>query len=372
MTGQRVSGKAGIERLLRRDLRAIEPYQPIQPPGSVEGDCATANDEPIKLDGNENVYGPSPRVARALQDLKGCHLYPDPDQRELRTALAAYTGVDSAHIMAGAGSDELIDLLLRLLLEPGEQIITLVPTFGMYSFSAHVCGGQVIDVQRDAVYDIDVEQVLQAITPGTKVIFVASPNNPTGNLTPTQDILRLLESGLLVVVDEAYYEFSGVTMAPLVPEHENLAVLRTFSKWAGLAGLRIGYGIFSPILVRHLMAIKPPYNINIAAQTAALASLADTKYLHDTVQRIVGERERLFDKLAALSSLRPLPSRANFILCYCLRGNARHLQRALRRQGIYIRHFDTPLLHNAVRISVGKPEHTDRVISALKTWEEQQ
>ena len=371
MTGQRVSGKAGIERLLRRDLRAIEPYQPIQPPGSVEGDGATVNDAPIKLDGNENVYGPSPRVAGALQSLTGCHLYPDPEQRELRTALAAYTGVEASHILAGAGSDELIDLLLRLLLEPGEQIITLLPTFGMYSFSAHVCGGNVIDVRRDAGYGVDVEQVLRAIAPGTKVIFVASPNNPTGNLTPAEDILRLLESGLLVVVDEAYYEFSGVTMALLVPQHENLVVLRTFSKWAGLAGLRIGYGIFSPTLVSHLMAIKPPYNINVAAQTAALASLADTGYLHNTVHAITAERGRLFDKLAALSSLRPLPSHANFILCHCLQGDALRLQRALRRQGIYIRYFDTPLLQNAVRISVGKPEHTDILIDALKIWEEQ-
>ena len=357
---------SNVDRLLRASLRGLKPYQPIRPPGAQEGDALSG--PIIKLDGNENVYGCSPRVQTALGKLDTYHIYPDPDQLKLRKALEGYTGLDSSYILCGAGSDELIDLLLRLFLDPGDKVIDCTPTFGMYSFSTELMGGTLITIPRRADFRVDLSAVLQALEARTKVVFIASPNNPTGNVTPRADILTLLDTGRLIVVDEAYYEFCGQTVADLVPTHDNLVVLRTFSKWAGLAGLRVGYGLFAPEIVARLIAIKQPYNINAAAEVAALMSLDDIPYLHGTVRALVTERDRMFGLLKGISYLEPLPSEANFILTWVRGGGAQEIQQKLRGKGIFIRYFNTPLLKSAIRISAGRPEHTDAVIAALREW----
>ena len=355
-----------VEKLIRQELVAMEAYSPIQPLEVLSERSRVPVEGVIKLDGNENPYGCSPRVREALASYPYYHVYPDPEQRDLRKALEGYAGISAEHIVASSGSDELIDLILRLFLEPGDKVINCVPTFGMYPFSTEVCGGEVVEVPRDGSFAIDLARVKAGRDKRTKVIFVASPNNPTGNVTPEQDILELLDMGIVVVVDEAYYEFSGITVAPLVGEYQNLIVLRSFSKWAGLAGLRVGYGIFPEGIAAYLMKIKPPYNVNVAAQAAALESLADIDYLRSAVGTLIGERERLFSRLGELGFLEPHPSQANFILCSVLRGDAYGIYQDLQGKGIFIRYFDTPLLRNSIRISVGKPEHTDALIDALQ------
>ncbi|MEE8471496.1 MAG: histidinol-phosphate transaminase [Dehalococcoidia bacterium] len=359
----------GAERLIRGDLRRIESYAPIEPLDVLSERSGVPVEKLIKLDGNENPYGCSPRVLRALADYAFYHIYPDPLHRQIQEPLERYVGVGREHIVVGSGSDELIDLVLRLFLEAGDKVINCVPTFGMYHFSTEVCGGKVVDVPRDGHYDVDIAAAKSAIDDRTKVVFVASPNNPTGNITPRSSILELLDTGVVVVVDEAYYEFCGQTSALLVPELPNLIVLRSFSKWAGLGGLRAGYGIF-PISVAELIRrIKIPYNVNIAAMIAVKESLADVDYLQDRVRALIAERERLSTELGKQGILSPLPSQANFILCRVARGDAREIKEDLERRGIFIRHFDTPLLRNMLRISVGKPEHTDALIEALARWE---
>jgi histidinol-phosphate aminotransferase len=236
----------------------------------------------------------------------------------------------------------------------------------MYSFSTDICGGKVVDVPRTEDFALDMAGVGRALTGKTKVIFVASPNNPTGNTTPENEIMELVGTGTIVVVDEAYFEFSNVTVADLVPRHPNFIVLRTFSKWAGLAGLRIGYGFFPLEIAGYLMKIKQPYNANAAAQAAVLASLADIEYLRNNVTKIVTERRRLFGKLKELGWLKPYPSQGNFILCSLPRGEAQEIWQQLRKKGIFVRYFDTPLLKDCLRISVGRPEDTDALIKALK------
>lgn len=360
------SSDQGIERLIRSDLLSLKAYQPIVPPEVLSERSGVPIKGVIKLDGNENPYGCSPRVRDALARYPFYHIYPDPDQREVRQALAGYAGVGAEHILAGAGSDELIDLILRLFLEPGDRVLNCVPTFGMYSFCTEVCGGKAVDVPRDRAYAVDVSAVKEAIDQKTKVVFIASPNNPTGNITPERDILELVKTGIVVVVDEAYYEFSGFTVVPLVTRFENLIVLRSFSKWAGLAGLRIGYGVFPAAIVEQLLKIKQPYNVNLAAQVAVKESLADVEYLKDTVVAIIAERDRLFAELNRLEFLKPWPSHANFILCSVVKGDAQRIHEGLQKKGIFVRYFDTPLLRNSLRISVGKPEHTNALIDALK------
>ncbi len=356
-----------IESLIRPHLLSGEEYVPIEPIEVLAKRVGKRVEDIIKLDANENPYGCSPKVREALQKYPYHHIYPDPEQREFRKAVSRYIGVADDHIVGGSGSDDLIELIIRLFVGPGDEIINCVPTFGMYSFLAGLYNGTVIYVPRDRSFGIEMGQLKAAIDERTKIVFIASPNNPSGNLTPTKDIKDLLRANVIVVVDEAYAEFSGVSMAHLVPDHDNLIVLRTFSKWAGLAGVRVGYGVFPKKIVSFIMKIKQPYNINSAAEVAALASLNDLAYLQNTVAKLVLERERMFSKLAGLSFLKPYPSKANFILCRVTRGNAKEIQDRLKEKGIFVRYFDTPLLNNYLRLTVGKPQHTDSLIGELET-----
>jgi histidinol-phosphate aminotransferase len=273
--------------------------------------------------------------------------------------------------MAGHGADELIDLVMRLFIEKGDAIVNCPPTFGMYRFDAGVNGARIVSCARRADFSLDVEGIVAAVAaePRVKLLFVASPNNPDGGLLTDDDLQRLLALPLIVVLDEAYVEFAGLAHSRMawVPEHANLIVLRSFSKWAGLAGLRPGYGAFPSAIIEHLWKIKQPYNLSVAAQVAGLASLADLDYLRANVARIVEERERLMAKLGEFSYLRPYPSYANFILCRVVGQDARVLKETLASRGILIRYYDSPGMGDHVRFSVGRPEQTERLMAEMKS-----
>ena len=356
----------GMEKLIRSNLSAFAGYSASTSPDTLKGRVEVPVESIIKLDANENPYGCSPRVTEALASYPYFNIYPDNGQAELREMLAGYTGVGAERIVASGGSNQLIDLIVRLFVGPGDEVVNCVPTFDVYRFSTEIGGGRVVDVSRDEDFAVNVGAVKAAVSQNTRLIFLANPNSPTGNITPQRDILEIVDTGLPVVVDEAYCEFSGETVAPLTGQHQNLMVLRTFSKWAGLAGLRIGYGIFPPKIAGYLMAIKMPYNVNVAAHVAVRESLKDIDYLRDKVKSIVAERERLFAELKKIKFLKPFPSQANFILCSVLKGTARELHQKLQNKGILVRYFDKAFVQNCIRISVGKPEHTDALIKALK------
>ncbi|HSW58025.1 MAG TPA: histidinol-phosphate transaminase, partial [Dehalococcoidales bacterium] len=356
----------GIEKLVRIDMSHFGAYSPCKSPEIISRQTGIPEAEIIKLDANENPYGCSPRVSQALARYPYLNIYPDANQTELRECLASYSGLGMEYLVAGNGSDELIDLLLRMFLEPGDEVIVNVPTFDMYRFSTEVCRGRVVNVLRNKRFEVDVAAVKAAVTARTRLIFITSPNNPTGTIISEADILELVKLRLPLVVDEAYYEFSGNTVISLVPEYDNLMVLRTFSKWAGLAGLRVGYGAFPLKIADILMKIKPPYSINMAASLAARISIEEREYLLETVAKMIDERQRMFGKLLKLNFLKPVPSQANFILCEVTRGDAKYLQDELEKRGILVRYYNTPLLRNYIRISAGKPEQTDRIIRALE------
>jgi histidinol-phosphate aminotransferase len=360
-----VSEREGIEKLIRPDLVSFGGYSARTSPEALEGKVEVPVENIIKLDANENLYGCSPRVNQALAAYPDLNIYPDDGQTKLRKLLEGYSGIDASHIVAGSGSNQLIDLLLRLFLNQGDEVINCVPTFGIYKFSTELCGGTLVEVPRDEDFNVNVDAVKRAISNKTKMIFLVNPNSPTGTIIPQQDILEILDTGVPVVVDEAYYEFSRQTVALLVGKYENLMVLRTFSKWAGLAGLRVGYGLFPPRIADYLLRIKIPYNVNVAALVAVEESLKDIDYLMSTVETIIAERERLFEELKKIEWLKPFPSQANFILCLVQKGEAKELRQKLQAKGILVRYFEEPRLRNFIRISVGKPEHTDALIKAL-------
>ena len=354
-----------VRDLLLPHIRRLKTYDGVDPMEVMAQQAGIPPEEVIRLNGNENPFGPSPMVVKALGSFQHYNHYPDPDQRQLREVLSGYLGAPPEQIVAGNGSDELIDMLLRMFLGPGENIVIPTPTFGMYAFSAEVCGGEVRAVPRNSTFDIDVEAVVTAVDSDTKAIFLTSPNNPTGNVASEAEVRALLATGALVVVDETYYEFCGQTILPLVGEHPNLVVLRTFSKWAGLAGLRIGLGVMHPDVALTMMGMKSPYNVNLAAEVALLASLEDRATLLERVQAIVAERKRMMGLLEGIPGIVVWPSQANFILCRLPEGRGQEIFEGLCRRGIFLRYFNTPQLKDYVRASVGLPEETDKVIAAL-------
>ena len=358
-----------VASLIRPDIYMMPAYTPIVPFEVLSERLGIPPDQIVKVDANENPYGPSPKAIAALASYPYYHIYPDPNHTLLRDALQDYVGVNREHLMLGTGSDELLDVVIRLFVQPGDSIVNCPPTFGMYPFLAGVGGARTVSVPRRDDLSLDIEAI-EALYAGRdkppKLIFCTSPNNPDGSVIGRDDLLRLLDLPAVVVVDQAYVEFGGTDFSKLVPERANLIVMRTFSKWAGLAGLRVGYGVFPSEIVRHLFKIKQPYNVNAAAQAAVLASLEDVDTLLARVHRLVAERTRLYRGLQAIDFLDPYPSSANFILNRVRGRDAAELKRALERQGILVRYYRTPGLQDCIRISVGKPEQNMRVLDALE------
>jgi len=324
----------------------------------------------VRLDTNENPYGPSPAVREALSCYDGYGYYPD--YRALTAAVAHYAGVAPENVILGNGGDEIIDLAVRLFIEPGEGVVVCPPAFGMYAVCTRGHRGLVLAIPRHADFSLDVAAIEAlvgdpAAEARPKLLFVTSPGNPDGQAIPLATIRRLLQLPLAVVVDEAYIEFGGSSAVPLLEAHDNLIVLRTFSKWAGLAGLRLGYALASPQVVGALERLRPPYNVNAAAVVAALATFGDMSGVQAVMAQIAGERERLQAALAALPGVLPLPSQANFVLCRFEGHSGKKLAGALAERGILVRSFSDPSLVDALRITVGRPDQNDAFLATLRT-----
>ena len=361
------------ERLLRPDIRDMEPYTPIVPFDVLSARLGRPPEAIVKLDANENPYGPPPGSLSAMAAENHYHIYPDPGATALREAVSRYTGVPKESLLMGMGADELIDLVLRAVIAPGDGVIDCPPSFGMYPFSTAVNAGSYIAVPRRADFSLDVAAIEAGVaaTPRAKVLFVCSPNNPDGSVIDDLSLCRLLSLPVLVVLDEAYVDFAEAegffSRLSWVGRYDNLVVLRTFSKLAGLAGLRVGYGAFPGWLLPHLWKIKQPYNVNVAASRAAIAALDDAAWLADNLRLLVAERERIAQELAKFEFLRPYPSHSNFVLFRVIDRSASALKLALEAEGILVRYFNKPGLTNCIRVSAGRPSDTDRLVAALHT-----
>ena len=360
-----------LRRIIRPTVLDFNGYVSVVSPDVIAEQIKEPISRLTKLDTNENPYGTSLRVQEALASLDRYHIYPDPEQLTARQRVAKYTGAPMERIIIGNGSDELIDMILLATIDPGDEVIVPVPTFSYYQSRARLFGATVREVPRKPDFELDINAIEHATKPRTKLIFVASPNNPTGNLMTSQQLVRLVQTGALVVVDEAYFEFSRKTLLPLSREFDNIVVLRTFSKWAGLAGLRVGYGIFPAALASEFWKVKPPFNVGVAGTRAIEAVLDDMDYLNGTVSRIRVERNRLYRSLRKLNFLNPYPSHGNFILCRVTRGDGHVIHHRLEQQGILIRKYDSPDLRDFLRISAGRPEDTDRLMAALLSMAEE-
>jgi histidinol-phosphate aminotransferase len=345
-------------------LLAAPPYVPVEPPDEVAQRIGVAPDQIVKLDANENPYGPSPKVAEVLTKAQTIHVYPDPEQRKVRAALGRYIGYDPEWIMAGAGSDELLNMMIRMFVPMGGSILDFPPTFNYYPFLVGVQGGNVTSVQRRPDYTLDTAATLEEIKKAN-LTLIATPNNPTGTVVPNADIETLARTGAPLVIDEAYAEFAGESCVSLVCEYPNLVVMRTLSKWAGLAGLRVGFMVAHPDLIDVVLRIKDPYNLNAAAEAALLATMDDLPYLQGRIDAMIAEKRRMETELAKRPGIEVVPSDANFLLCKLTQVSARDVHARMLQRGILLRYFDTPLLSNMIRISAGRPDQTDALLVAL-------
>lgn len=347
------------EDFIRRDLAEFPPYS--------MGHVPLADlDHLVKLDLNENPYGPSPKAIAALAEMRHYNRYVG--QEELCAEIARYVGVDPSHIVASNGADESIDWIQRMFLDRGDAIVDCPPSFEMYGFFARVNGAKIIAVPRREDFSLDIDAVQAAVAGGggrAKLVFIANPSNPDGGSAAPAEIERLLALPVMIVLDEAYAEFAGESYAARVPTQPNLIVVRTFSKWAGMAGLRVGYCIAPKPIAAKIWQCKSPENVNAAGIVAARASLADAEYLLGNVRRIVAERERLAGELERLG-FKPRPSRTNFVLCRVEGVKPQAVCDALASRGILVRVFNSPRMADYLRVSVGTPAEDDVLLKALR------
>lgn len=348
---------------VRSTLAPAEGYHPV---ASRLSD-ATA----IRLDWNESPYPLSPTAQSVLNAFDRGHRYPDYSQAPLREALGEYVGFPPERIIPGAGLDDVINTLAMILIEPGTEVIIHDPTFGVYRslFSLH--GAEVVNVPLGPApgFDVDADAIIAAVTDKTRLIMICNPNNPTGNTLERSAIERIISNvSCPIAIDEAYAEFSGLDHLDLARAHDHVIVLRTLSKFAGLAGFRVGYGIFPEPLLPYAQRALPAFcNISALSAEVAIASLQDLDHLKANRDELVVQRMRVIDALNSMAGVTAYPSATNFVLLRLPVEDSAIVQRGLEERGVFVRRYGTQGwgLGDALRVSIGLPAENDAFLSAL-------
>lgn len=353
----------------RPSLARVGRYIPGKPIEEVQRELGLST--VVKLASNENAYGCSPKARQAvIAEMASAALYPESSAPGLAAKLARQLSVREEQLLFGNGSDEIIGLLTRAYLEPGDEVVMADPTFTRYEQNVAIEGGVAVKIPcRDGVHDL--EGMLGAIADRTRIVFVCNPNNPTGTVVPKAELARFIErvpEHVLVVIDEAYYEYvttdDYLQTVPLMGSHPNLVILRTFSKIHGLAGLRIGYAILHPDVASELHKVRGPFNTSRLAQSAASAALDDPDFVAMCRRENAKERERVAHELRAMG-LRAYPSQTNFILFH-VEGSGAAVAERLLKQGVIVRAGEGLGVPGTVRVSLGRPEENDIFLQALK------
>ena len=356
---------------LNSNLKNLPVYRPGRPIEEVARELGLLAGSIIKVASNENPFGPSPLAVAAMQTaLAGVNLYPDGNAFYLKQKLAAKLGVEPANLVLGNGSNEIIEFVAHALLAPEANTVVSQFCFAVYPIVTKLFGANLITVPAKN-YGHDLPAMLKAITPQTRIVFVANPNNPTGTLAPREELVRFVNDvpdDVLLVMDEAYIEFLNdppdlVSLIRL-GARKNLILMRTFSKIYGLAGLRIGYGVGNSDFIAALEKIRQPFNINLLAQTAALAALDDNEHVRKTRANNFAGLE-FFERAFRDLKLEFVPSHANFILVRV--GAGQRVFEAMQKQGVIVRPMGGYQLPEWIRISVGTPKENERCLEVLKT-----
>jgi histidinol-phosphate aminotransferase len=355
---------------LNPNLANLPVYQPGRPIEEVAREYNLPVESVIKVASNENPLGPSPKAVAAMANVLGAlHLYPDGNAFYLKRKLAQKLNVSTDNVILGNGSNEIIEFVSHALMGPGVDVVVSEYCFAVYPIMAHLFGANLVTVPaRNLGHDIPA--MLKAITPNTRVLFVANPNNPTGTLASKHQILELaraVPASVLLVMDEAYIDFldDPADLVPLIRDEkkENLLLMRTFSKIYGLAGLRLGYGIGHPRLIAAMEKVRQPFNINSLIQAGAIAALDDQEHLTRTKKNNADGLSFFADELRNLK-LEFIPSAANFVLVRV--GPGQKVFELMQRQGVITRPMGGYKLPEWIRITIGTPEENRRCVEALK------
>ncbi len=356
-----------LEELIPNYIQGLPAYVPGKPIEEVEQDLKI---HAVKLASNENPLGPSPKaMAAARQALGEANWYPDGGSKRLREVLAGRYGVRAEEVFVGLGSSEIIDLASRVLLRPGLTGITSEGSFALFAIAIRASGGKLVQTpMRNYTFDLDA--IAAAVTPETRVIYIANPNNPTGTAFGAAEFdvfMKKVPGDVLVVLDEAYTEYAERRDLPkameIFKEYNNLLTLKTFSKVYGLAGLRIGYGIGHPTLVAEMNKLRTPFNVTSVGQAAALAALDDAEHVRRSVEMNRAERARLFRELQG-RGLQPVASETNFLFIPT-GGDAKAMCDELLQEGVIVRPLAWMGFPKAMRISVGNPEENSKLLAAM-------
>ena len=348
-----------IENLIRQDLKGFKPYEVH------EEHCK------FKLDANESPFGITDAVRKKiitwLENDENLNIYPDTNQVQLRQAVAKFYGLAAEHVVCGVGSDQLIDYLCKVFLNPGDVVLAPSPSFSMYSLSAKLNHGKIVEMPLNSEYTYNVGEIIEAINlHRPKITFLCTPNNPTGCSLSNDEIAQIAtNSEGIIVVDEAYAEFSNESMAGQVLKHENVIVLRTFSKAYGLAGARIGYGLACEALIKTLEIVKAPYSLSTLSMLLAVEILNDMPAYKVRISEINAEKLHLMDELKKFGWLKVYPSDANFLFVE----SERKIADLFKQNGIMVRQFESKNGLERFRFSVGTKEANEALVSAIKIRE---
>lgn len=346
-----------IEKYLKQEVLDLVPYIPHDYDYRYKMD---ANESPFNVDAEimENIISKLSKT--------DINRYPDTNSVELRKSISNYIGVDYRNIVMGNGSDEMIHVLLSTFVGKDDVVVSHGPTFSMYNINTTIIGGRYLDVPTDSEFDLDVDRIIEtANSSKAKVVFLCNPNNPTGNLIPKADIVKVIENtDSIVVLDEAYIEFGGESLAKEALDYDRLIVLRTFSKAFGAAGIRTGYLISSDEIVERIMAVKPPYNLNSISQLIAKEIMDKRERSFSNIEKIIAERDVLYSEMDKLEGVKLYKTGANFIMFKVEDG--KKVFDGLLSEGIMIRYFSGGVLENHLRVSVGTKEENTEFLRVLK------
>ncbi|UCE87178.1 MAG: histidinol-phosphate transaminase [Deltaproteobacteria bacterium] len=360
-----------FERWIRPHIAALEPYQPGKPIEALERELGIRNS--IKLASNENPLGPSPKAIEAMRgETRNVHRYPDGSSYALRAALSSRLSVKPEQLVFGTGSDEILELLAKVLLSEGDEVVFAWPSFAMYPIVVQGSGATGVRVPLDAAFTHDLEAMAAAVTPRTRLVLVCNPNNPTGTSVGAEAFDRFvagLREDVVLAVDEAYFEYTRRPDFPdslgWIARRPGTLAMRTFSKIYGLAGQRIGYAIADPVLASFLERARHPFNVNRLAEVGALAALDDAPHV-EASRRVNAEGiDYLTGELTALG-IPVCPTDANFLMAELGPG----VYEALLREGVIVRPLSGFGLDDQVRITIGLPEENERLIAALRRLRE--
>jgi histidinol-phosphate aminotransferase len=357
-----------FEKLLRPSLKDIKEYVAGKSIEEIAKKYGLSPEKIIKLGSNENPLGASPFAVVAIKENAGkVHIYPPKDAFELRKTLSLYTGFPVNNIVvSGNGMDGVLDTVMRLFMSPGAEAVIPIPTFSYYEIATHANGGKTVFAMRGKDFGINSEDILSKVNSNIKMVFLCSPNNPSGNALREEDAREILESvNAIVFIDEAYADFSENNLMGLVKEYDNLIVGRTFSKAFGLAGMRMGYALVPEWICREYVKVMTPFSVDVLSLAAGIAALNDKEHLKKTIETVKKGRIQLSRGLESFCKV--YPSEANFILIDVSPSTAKQVSESLLKKGIIVR--DCTSFRGAgqslIRITVGTEEQNEKVIDAM-------